>query len=189
MHSPKVCSRPLLQVLVMADAAANVVHVAADLLSQVQGMGWGIEGQGGRPTLCTWQQSELLWEERGVRRGRGAGQSPHDPQHPLCPAIQPAFVPNSPPPPYSSALLLSPPSLLSGAALQPISPPCSQAEHGPDSQVVLVALPGVDLSAVQAEVERQCDALPRNDTARKALAHSYVVRVPSVAEAIKFSNM
>ena len=68
-------------------------------------------------------------------------------------------------------------------------PPPSQAEHGPDSQVVLVALPGVDLSAVQAEVERQCDALPRNDTARKALAHSYAVRVPSVAEAIKFSNM
>ena len=31
----------MLQVLVMADAAANVVHVAADLLSQVRGVGGG----------------------------------------------------------------------------------------------------------------------------------------------------
>jgi histidinol dehydrogenase len=53
----------------------------------------------------------------------------------------------------------------------------SQAEHGPDSQVVLLALPGVDLDAVQMEVARQCDALPRSETARKALAHSCVVRV------------
>jgi histidinol dehydrogenase len=53
----------------------------------------------------------------------------------------------------------------------------SQAEHGPDSQVVLLALPGVDLDAVQMEVGRQCDALPRSETARKALAHSCVVQV------------
>ncbi|PNW86211.1 hypothetical protein CHLRE_02g077350v5 [Chlamydomonas reinhardtii] len=65
----------------------------------------------------------------------------------------------------------------------------SQAEHGPDSQVVLVALPGVDLAAVSAEVDRQCNALPRNETARKALGHSYVVQVASRAEAIRFSNM
>lgn len=44
-------------------------------------------------------------------------------------------------------------------------------------QVVLVALPGVDLAAVEAEVQKQCDALPRNETARKALGHSYVVQV------------
>ncbi|KAG2425997.1 hypothetical protein HXX76_013368 [Chlamydomonas incerta] len=65
----------------------------------------------------------------------------------------------------------------------------SQAEHGPDSQVVLVALPGVDLAAVSAEVDRQCNALPRNETARKALGHSYVVQVSSRAEAVRFSNM
>jgi hypothetical protein len=46
-------------------------------------------------------------------------------------------------------------------------------------QVVLVALPGVDLEAVQGEVDRQCDALPRGDTARQALAHSAIVRVDS----------
>lgn len=65
----------------------------------------------------------------------------------------------------------------------------SQAEHGPDSQVVLVALPGVDLAGVAAEVDRQCTALPRNDTARKALSHSYAVTVSSREEAIAFSNM
>eukprot|EP00195_Chlamydomonas_chlamydogama_P013633 CAMPEP_0202892308 /NCGR_PEP_ID=MMETSP1392-20130828/2041_1 /ASSEMBLY_ACC=CAM_ASM_000868 /TAXON_ID=225041 /ORGANISM="Chlamydomonas chlamydogama, Strain SAG 11-48b" /LENGTH=441 /DNA_ID=CAMNT_0049576205 /DNA_START=195 /DNA_END=1520 /DNA_ORIENTATION=+ len=65
----------------------------------------------------------------------------------------------------------------------------SQAEHGPDSQVVLVALPGVDLAGLQAEVRRQCDALPRNETARKALSHSYVVQVSSREEACSFSNM
>lgn len=48
-------------------------------------------------------------------------------------------------------------------------------------QVVLVALPGVDLEAVQREVDAQCDALPRGDTARQALSHSCVVRVDSQA--------
>lgn len=46
-------------------------------------------------------------------------------------------------------------------------------------QVVLVALPGVDLDTVQSELDRQCDALPRGDTARHALSHSCVVRVDS----------
>ena len=38
-----------------------------------------------------------------------------------------------------------------------------------------MALPGVDLAAVEAEVSRQCDALPRGDVARQALAHSCIV--------------
>jgi hypothetical protein len=59
----------------------------------------------------------------------------------------------------------------------------SQAEHGPDSQVVLLALPGVDLNAVEAEVQKQCDALPRNETARKALTHSVIVQVGPWAHA------
>eukprot|EP00197_Chlamydomonas_leiostraca_P004700 CAMPEP_0202866536 /NCGR_PEP_ID=MMETSP1391-20130828/7862_1 /ASSEMBLY_ACC=CAM_ASM_000867 /TAXON_ID=1034604 /ORGANISM="Chlamydomonas leiostraca, Strain SAG 11-49" /LENGTH=439 /DNA_ID=CAMNT_0049546493 /DNA_START=155 /DNA_END=1474 /DNA_ORIENTATION=+ len=64
----------------------------------------------------------------------------------------------------------------------------SQAEHGPDSQAVLVALPGVDVGAVATEVGRQCDALPRNETARKALGHSFAIQVSSVEQAIDFSN-
>jgi histidinol dehydrogenase len=64
----------------------------------------------------------------------------------------------------------------------------SQAEHGPDSQVVLVALPGVDVAGLQQEVEKQVSALPRGETARRALSHSCVVRVSSQAEAIRVSN-
>lgn len=49
---------------------------------------------------------------------------------------------------------------------------CSCASH---AQVVLVALPGVDIATVEAEVSKQCDALPRGDVARQALAHSCIV--------------
>ncbi|KAL4435006.1 hypothetical protein ABPG77_003831 [Micractinium sp. CCAP 211/92] len=64
----------------------------------------------------------------------------------------------------------------------------SQAEHGPDSQAVLVALPGVDVEAVQREVDRQCDLLPRAETTRRALAHSSIVQVGSKEEAAALSN-
>ena len=56
-------------------------------------------------------------------------------------------------------------------------------------QVVLVALPGVDLEAVKAEVERQCNDLPRSEAASKALSHSCIVSVSSQQEAADFSNM
>lgn len=55
-------------------------------------------------------------------------------------------------------------------------------------QVVLVALPDVDLEAVEAEVERQVAALPRSAIARQALSHSCIVRVSGQAEAVAFSN-
>lgn len=63
-----------------------------------------------------------------------------------------------------------------------------QAEHGPDSQAVLVALPGVDVAAVQAAVEQQCNLLPRADMTRRALTHSRIVQVDSKEEAAAFSN-
>ncbi|XP_047066866.1 histidinol dehydrogenase, chloroplastic isoform X2 [Lolium rigidum] len=66
----------------------------------------------------------------------------------------------------------------------------SQAEHGPDSQVVLViAGDGVDLGAIEAEVSKQCDALPRGEFASKALGHSFTVFARDMVEAISFSNM
>jgi len=65
----------------------------------------------------------------------------------------------------------------------------SQAEHGSDSQSVLVAIEGVDLSEVQREVREQLAALPRNDMATKALSHSFIVRVGSLEEACEFSNL
>ncbi|GAU12501.1 hypothetical protein TSUD_377520 [Trifolium subterraneum] len=58
----------------------------------------------------------------------------------------------------------------------------SQAEHGPDSQVVLViAGDGVDQDAIQEELSKQCQSLPRGEFAAKALSHSFI--------AITFSNM
>ncbi|KAG6514910.1 hypothetical protein ZIOFF_025285 [Zingiber officinale] len=66
----------------------------------------------------------------------------------------------------------------------------SQAEHGPDSQVVLViAGDGVNVDAILAEVSKQCDSLPRGEFASKALSHSFVVFARDMVEAISFSNM
>ncbi|KAG2534746.1 hypothetical protein PVAP13_9NG080700 [Panicum virgatum] len=66
----------------------------------------------------------------------------------------------------------------------------SQAEHGPDSQVVLViAGDGVDLDAIEAEVSKQCNALPRGEFASKALSHSFTVFAKDMIEAISFSNV
>ncbi|HXE65652.1 MAG TPA: histidinol dehydrogenase [Rhodanobacteraceae bacterium] len=64
----------------------------------------------------------------------------------------------------------------------------SQAEHGPDSQVLLVSDSMVLLDAVQREVERQCAVLPRAAVARQALAHSRLIRVASIADAFEVSN-
>jgi histidinol dehydrogenase len=64
----------------------------------------------------------------------------------------------------------------------------SQAEHGADSQVVLVSTSADVVSAVLAEVERQVAALPRADIAMKALAHSRAFVVRDVAQAMSLLN-
>lgn len=51
----------------------------------------------------------------------------------------------------------------------------SQAEHGPDSQVVLVLKGDTILEKVQQEVERQLELLPRRDIARQALESSRII--------------
>jgi len=65
----------------------------------------------------------------------------------------------------------------------------SQAEHGADSQSVLVAIKGVDMEKVQEEIRTQLAKLPRNEAASKALTHSFAVRVDSLEEACEFSNI
>ncbi|KAJ8758766.1 hypothetical protein K2173_000487 [Erythroxylum novogranatense] len=66
----------------------------------------------------------------------------------------------------------------------------SQAEHGPDSQVVLVvAGDGVDLKAIEDEISKQCQSLPRGAYASKALSHSFTVFARDMVEAISFSNL
>lgn len=58
-----------------------------------------------------------------------------------------------------------------------------QAEHGPDSQVVLVvAGDGVDMGAIEAEVNKQCASLPRGEFASKALSHSFTVFAKDMVE-------
>src|SRR5690242_5028132 len=64
----------------------------------------------------------------------------------------------------------------------------SQAEHGPDSQVVLLSPSAALLDAVAAEVERQVATLPRSETAFKALAQSRLIAVDSLAQAVVVSN-
>jgi histidinol dehydrogenase len=64
----------------------------------------------------------------------------------------------------------------------------SQAEHGPDSQVILLS-PSADLlDKAAAEVERQCAELPRNAIASQALAQSRLILVESLGEAVEVSN-
>jgi histidinol dehydrogenase len=64
----------------------------------------------------------------------------------------------------------------------------SQAEHGPDSQVVLVLTQPSKLEAVQREIARQLDVLPRKDIAAKALANSRVVIFADEGRAVDFTN-
>jgi histidinol dehydrogenase len=64
----------------------------------------------------------------------------------------------------------------------------SQAEHGPDSQVLLVSDSGELLSAVEHEVERQRATLPRAAIVQQALAHSRLIHVDSIAQAVEVSN-
>lgn len=64
----------------------------------------------------------------------------------------------------------------------------SQAEHGPDSQVVLLTDSRAVAEAVAMQVERQLETLPRADIARKALAASRLVVTPDLATAVEVSN-
>lgn len=66
----------------------------------------------------------------------------------------------------------------------------SQAEHGVDSQVILIAvdLTEEQLQAIEDEVHNQAMALPRVDIVRGAIAHSVSVLVKTVDEAMRISN-
>ncbi|MBD8880997.1 histidinol dehydrogenase [Rhodanobacter sp. 7MK24] len=64
----------------------------------------------------------------------------------------------------------------------------SQAEHGPDSQVILVSESASLLDRVEREVARQCADLPRAEIARQALGQSRLISVSSLAQAIEVSN-
>ncbi|MGE5364957.1 MAG: histidinol dehydrogenase [Bacteroidota bacterium] len=65
----------------------------------------------------------------------------------------------------------------------------SQAEHGADSQVVLVSDSSEMVAKVLAEVEEQIKLLPRKAIAEQALLNSYCLITASVKDAIEFSNV
>lgn len=65
----------------------------------------------------------------------------------------------------------------------------SQAEHGIDSQVLLITTSEKVIANVQDEIEKQLNALPRMEIARKALDNSRLVLVRDKQEAIELSNM
>ncbi len=64
----------------------------------------------------------------------------------------------------------------------------SQAEHGPDSQVMLVALDPVVPGLVQVELERQLEALPRRDIATQSLANGWMLTFTDKMQAMGFVN-
>jgi histidinol dehydrogenase len=64
----------------------------------------------------------------------------------------------------------------------------SQAEHGVDSQTLLVTTSEALVERVQAEVERQLELLPRKEIAAKALENSRLVVVKEMNEALELTN-
>lgn len=64
----------------------------------------------------------------------------------------------------------------------------SQAEHGIDSQVLLITTSEALINTVAEEVDKQLEALPRKEIARKALDNSKLVLVDTLEEAMELSN-
>ncbi|MCI7352376.1 MAG: histidinol dehydrogenase [[Actinobacillus] rossii] len=64
----------------------------------------------------------------------------------------------------------------------------SQAEHGADSQVILVTPSETLAKQTALSIENQLAQLPRAETARKALSHSSTFIADSIEQAVEISN-
>lgn len=64
----------------------------------------------------------------------------------------------------------------------------SQAEHGVDSQVLLVSNKEEAITEIQNELEKQLQALPRKEIAEKALNNSKAIVISNIDEAIELVN-
>lgn len=64
----------------------------------------------------------------------------------------------------------------------------SQAEHGVDSQAILITTSEKLVREVQDEVTKQLDVLPRQEFAAQALSHSRILLVHDMDEAIAMTN-
>ena len=64
----------------------------------------------------------------------------------------------------------------------------SQAEHGVDSQVLLVTTSETLIQKVCDEIDRQLSALPRKDIASKSLENSHIVLLHDIEEVMELTN-
>jgi histidinol dehydrogenase len=64
----------------------------------------------------------------------------------------------------------------------------AQAEHGVDSQSILVSNSTKIIDEVLEEIEKQLQALPRKEFAARAIANSYAVLVEDLQQGMLFSN-
>lgn len=64
----------------------------------------------------------------------------------------------------------------------------AQAEHGPDSQAILVSTSNKIIEEALLEIENQLSILPRRAIAAQAIENSYVVLVADLQTAMSFSN-
>jgi len=65
----------------------------------------------------------------------------------------------------------------------------SQAEHGPDSQVIMLTDNQALIEKVKKEIEKQIELLPRKEIALKALDNSLQILLTSLDECVRFSNI
>ena len=65
----------------------------------------------------------------------------------------------------------------------------SQAEHGPDSQAILVTNSNSLIGEVQKEIEKQLSMLPRAETTKKALENSRMILLHDMEEMLDFTNL
>ena len=64
----------------------------------------------------------------------------------------------------------------------------SQAEHGVDSQVILLTVSENIIEPVLAQIDIQLEQLPRKEIARKALENSKIILLKSLEEAVEMTN-
>jgi len=64
----------------------------------------------------------------------------------------------------------------------------SQAEHGPDSQVILVTNNEKTLQETNAEINKQLELLPRRETAIQSLQHSWLIQEEDEIKAFELIN-
>jgi phosphoribosyl-ATP pyrophosphohydrolase/phosphoribosyl-AMP cyclohydrolase/histidinol dehydrogenase len=71
-----------------------------------------------------------------------------------------------------------------------ISDLLSQAEHGVDSQVVLltVGLNATQIENYQTELYKQASVLPRAEIVKVSISKSYILSMETIEEALAFSN-